>query len=227
MRPRICVTIATSDASEALRLVGELEPYADLFELRLDHLGDTAGLEDVVESTDRPMIATNRPSWEGGLFEGSEGERVRTLLDACSLGFEYADVELRAPDLDQVVEELRSMGVGVIVSSHDFEKTPGVGELRKTLRLIESHGADVAKIVGYARELGDNLTYLRFLSEEAGGRRLVSFGMGPDGVLSRVLCPLFGGYMTYASPGEGMEAAPGQMPVQRLVRIYELLGCLG
>jgi 3-dehydroquinate dehydratase len=47
--------------------------------------------------------------------------------------------------------------------------------------------------------------------------------MGAAGQLSRVLCPLVGGYFTYASIEEGMESADGQITVKSLKEIYRIL----
>jgi 3-dehydroquinate dehydratase len=52
---------------------------------------------------------------------------------------------------------------------------------------------------------------------------MVSFAMGPLGLASRVLCPLIGGYFTYASLGEGKESAPGQLTVDQLKGIYRMM----
>ncbi len=70
-------------------------------------------------------------------------------------------------------------------------------------------------MVTTARSLEDNLTVLRLISEFP-GVRLVSFAMGPLGVVSRVLCPLVGGDFTYASIEKGKESAQGQITVRDL-----------
>ncbi|MCK4579972.1 MAG: type I 3-dehydroquinate dehydratase, partial [Dehalococcoidia bacterium] len=54
--------------------------------------------------------------------------------------------------------------------------------------------------------------------------RVVSFAMGPVGLVSRVLCPLVGGYFTYASLEAGRESAPGQITARELRRVYQMLG---
>jgi 3-dehydroquinate dehydratase len=51
----------------------------------------------------------------------------------------------------------------------------------------------------------------------------VSFAMGPSGITSRILSPLLGGYLTYASLGEGKESAPGQVTVSELTKIYRMM----
>ncbi len=48
--------------------------------------------------------------------------------------------------------------------------------------------------------------------------------MGPLGFASRVLCPLVGGYFTYASIERGKESASGQITVRELKKLYEMVG---
>jgi 3-dehydroquinate dehydratase len=44
------------------------------------------------------------------------------------------------------------------------------------------------------------------------------------GQISRVLCPLAGGYFTYASVAAGKESAEGQITAGELRKIYGMLG---
>jgi 3-dehydroquinate dehydratase type I len=53
--------------------------------------------------------------------------------------------------------------------------------------------------------------------------KIVSFAMGPLGMLSRVLSPLVGGEFTYASVEPDRESAPGQLAVVDLRKIYDLI----
>jgi 3-dehydroquinate dehydratase/shikimate dehydrogenase len=47
--------------------------------------------------------------------------------------------------------------------------------------------------------------------------------MGTAGALSRVLSPLAGGYLTYASIGIGSASAPGQLSLEAMRSIYRTL----
>jgi 3-dehydroquinate dehydratase-1 len=47
--------------------------------------------------------------------------------------------------------------------------------------------------------------------------------MGEQGQVSRILCPLAGGYFTYASIESGRESADGQLTVKEMREIYRLL----
>ena len=69
----------------------------------------------------------------------------------------------------------------------------------------------------------DNLSILQLI-QEFPQARLVSFAMGTMGAASRILCPVVGGDLTYASIGKGGESAEGQMTVRELINIYQIMG---
>ena len=46
--------------------------------------------------------------------------------------------------------------------------------------------------------------------------------MGERGLISRLLAPKYGGYLTFASLASGQESAPGQPTVQQLCSLFRL-----
>jgi 3-dehydroquinate dehydratase type I len=68
----------------------------------------------------------------------------------------------------------------------------------------------------------DNLATLQIIKDFP-QKKVVSFAMGALGQISRVLCPMVGGYFTYASIEEGKESAAGQITVKDLREIYRML----
>ncbi len=220
MKPQICVAVTGRDTEQIIaRLCGLQHP--DLIEIRLDHRMEPIDLSRVRESTATPLIATNRPEYQGGLSKEPEESRLATLYSACDAGFEYADVELAAPSLGDAVKRIQDLGSRCIVSHHDFKATTNLEELERMHAEAKSIGADVVKLVGTAKRYGDNMAYLSYLSGNPGN---VSFGMGRYGVPSRVMSPLVGGAFTYASTGEGEESASGQLTLSRMREIYEAMG---
>jgi 3-dehydroquinate dehydratase type I len=212
---------------EALSLIEKTEKLKiGLIEIRLDEFEEIDRLSDIVNWTKTPLIATSRSLKEGGKFKGSEEERKEILLNAAKAGFKYIDVELSMPLLQETIKELRKYDVKIIISFHDFEKTPGIDKLKSILNQEVSYGADVCKIVTTAKKFEDNLTIFNFLNEESKRVKLVSFAMGEYGKISRVLSPFFGSYFTFASLEKGRETAPGQLTVYELKSIYETLGLL-
>jgi 3-dehydroquinate dehydratase-1 len=197
----------------------EVEPLVDLFEVRIDLIGDS--WVDLAKSIKQPWIACNRMADEGGRWTGSEARRIEQLLRAIELGASIVDIELKAKNLENIVPVIKKRAQ-CLISSHDLEKTASLDEMKEVVRQQLKAGADIAKMVTTARSLEDNLTVLRLISEFP-GVRLVAFAMGPLGAVSRVLCPLVGGDFTYTSIEKGKESAQGQMTVKDLSQIYEMM----
>lgn len=222
--PKICVPITARSPSQAVDIIRSVQPYGpDLLELRLDYMDSPGNLQRVRDVTDLPLIATNRSRDQGGLSSSPEADRLAILLKACDVGFNYVDLELTTDSINDVAEEVKAHGARLIISYHDFNGTPPFKDLNKIMHEELSLGADVCKIVGTSKSLHDSLTYLNFLDANTDGK-LVCFGMGEHGVISRVLSPLFGGMFTFASVRAGLESAPGQLTIADLKEVYRLLG---
>ena len=217
MTARICVSILPKTVPEALRLIEKAEEAnADFIELRLDYLNNSREFADLVAHGKTPKIATDKSS-------RTETEQ-QMLLSAAKSGFEYVDVELSTPQLEDLVKEFKALGAKPIVSFHKFNASLGISELNSILKKEIASGAEVCKIVTTAKRIEDNLTTLTFTSTASSKAKLVCFCMGELGKVSRLLSPLFGGFFTFASLERGNETASGQMTIQEMKAAYELLG---
>ncbi|MBI2328910.1 MAG: type I 3-dehydroquinate dehydratase [Chloroflexi bacterium] len=214
-KPRICAVIINND----LAAVKAVEPLVDLFEVRIDLIGD--GWQELAKQFQKPWIACNRSAEEGGGWQGNEARRVEKLLQAIELGADTVDIELGTRNLEKIVAMVKKR-TKCLLSFHDLEKTPALDEMKEVVQRQLKSGADICKVVTTAREFGDNLTTLQLISEFP-GVRLVSFAMGALGSLSRVLCPLVGGDFTYASIETGKESAQGQITVKDLRNTYQII----
>ena len=214
-RPTICATIVDND----LDGVKSVATFVDLFEVRIDMIGD--GWQEVVTELKKPWIACNRRADEGGCWQGSESDRVDELLCAVDLGAHLIDIELQTKKLKQVVTLIKKRAK-CLLSVHNFVETPSLDLMKEVVQKELSAGADIAKVVTTALKFEDNLVVLRLISEFSQAR-VVSFAMGPLGLVSRILCPLVGGYFTYTSMATGKESAPGQPRAGDLRALYEVI----
>ena len=215
-KPRICATIIDNN----LKAVKEVEPLVDLFEVRIDLIGDD--WQELVGQLNKPWIACNRSANEGGKWEGNEARRIEKLLQAIELGAETIDIELGTKNLGNIIRLVKRR-TKCLLSFHDLEKTPTFDNMKQIVNKQAEAGADICKMVTTAQSFEDNLRVLQLIAEFP-TTKLVSFAMGPLGTVSRVLCPLVGGDFTYASIGKGKESAPGQVTVRDLTKIYEMVG---
>lgn len=222
---KICVSIANDSVSEALASAKAVENAADVIEIRLDALKNPE-VKPFTEQLTKPVLFTNRAKWEGGLFPGDEKSRISLLLDAVDAKTAYVDIELQA-DREyhgEILAAAKKSGTEVIVSWHHFDETPTTQELISVFQMMYRSGADIGKIVTMAH---GHLDVLRVLDLQVQAAEtnfpLIAFCMGTPGAISRIATLDLGGYMTYAAPEPGKQAAPGQVAITDLRSIFEKL----
>jgi 3-dehydroquinate dehydratase-1 len=187
--------------------------------VRIDLVG--SGWREVAAGLKKPWIACNRRAEEGGKWRGSESARIRELLSAIKLGASIIDIELAAPGVEKVVKEIRDRAE-CLLSYHNTKETPPLKKMKEIVKNQIDAGADICKVVTTARSFADNLAVLQLIKEFP-KTRVVAFAMGAAGQISRVLCPLAGGYFTYASIEAGRESAEGQITAGELRKIYGMM----
>ena len=209
----ICVSIGDVTFEECLAALEKTE----FAEIRIDTMAVDA--EDIRTIFSRPkrLIATCRPGTK------SDEERKALLSEAVAAGASYIDIEAEAGDAfkKNLVEKARKRGCRVIVSHHDFEKTPSRADLERIIERSFEDGADIVKIACRVLSHADNARLLGLLD---GTRSLIVLGMGPLGKISRIVAPFLGSPFTYASPVPGKETAEGQIDLETLREIFRSLG---
>jgi len=221
-KPRICVSVGKKNTDDVQTLIKRIESDADVIEIRLDCL-DTIELSPLTQTTDTPLLFTNRPVWEGGNFSGDEDVRITSLLEALRLNCEYIDLELRAPAKShlQVMSAAENSSSQIILSWHNFDMTPSHQELLTIMEKMVDQSAHIGKIVTMAHDYHDVLRVLQL--QEAAAKidfPLIAFCMGSAGVISRLATLELGGYMTYCAVDKDEATAPGQLSLDTLREIY-------
>ena len=207
---------------------------AKLLEWRLDALAEEdaglASIRQLLEETPATAIATIRAESEGGTWAGDETDRI-SLLEAIGTGSHpprYIDLELgawnRSANLRQKVmlaidhdTQVRDVETKLILSSHEFSGRPN-DLMHRVAQMIECDQCAIAKVVWRARSLRDNLEAFDLLSSRA--KPMIALCMGEFGLMSRVLAPKFGGFLTFAAVEQGGGTAPGQPTVTELRTTY-------
>jgi 3-dehydroquinate dehydratase/shikimate dehydrogenase len=218
-RTAIAVSLTEETTGALAARMAALSTQADLFEVRADFVRDL-DLPTLRRAATVPLLITCRPEGEGGRWPDADPLGRRALLrQAVEMGFELVDVEARA-GFDEIVEA--KAGRGLVLSWHDFDRTPA--DLDRIYEGMAARRPDVVKIAVFARSVADLGRLLAFASRRASapGPRLVALAMGPLGVASRVLGGRYGAPFTFASPENGCEAAPGQLPAQALADVYRV-----
>src|SRR5271157_2580820 len=212
---KLCASIIGTD----IAAVKKIEPIVDLFEVRIDLIGD--GWTEVARQLKKPWIACNRMVEEGGKWNGNEARRIERLLQAVELGAKIVDIEYNAKNVDNIIRLIKKRA-DCLLSFHDFQKTPALDVLKQTVNKELKAGADICKVVTTAQTFEDNLVAMRLYSEFP-GTKMVAFTMGTQGFISRIMAPLIGAHFTYGAVRKGTESAPGQLPVSDMLAVYEMV----
>lgn len=159
----------------------------------------------------------------GGLYKGDEDSRVELLNRCIDAGASYIDIELNSPksSLEFLRKKIDQTSAQLIISQHDFQKTPSSDELIETVEKMREAGADIGKLITTASSPDDNMIMLVVLQYAVKkGFPLIGFCMGEAGGVSRVITCEFGGYMTYCCKDTLTATAPGQIDAKTMVEIY-------
>ncbi|XP_022132958.1 bifunctional 3-dehydroquinate dehydratase/shikimate dehydrogenase, chloroplastic [Momordica charantia] len=195
---------------------------ADLVEIRLDSLkifNPHEDLKTLIKESHVPTLFTYRPKWEGGQYDGDENQRRDALRLAMKLGADYIDVELQvAKEFIDSIRQEKPENFKVIVSSHNYRKTPSLEDLGSLVADIQASGADIVKIATTALDITDVARMLQILVHSQ--VPIIGLVMSDRGFISRILCPKFGGYLTFGTLEKGIVSAPGQPTVEDLLDLY-------
>jgi 3-dehydroquinate dehydratase/shikimate dehydrogenase len=207
--PSYFVTLTHGAWEEALACARSLPPEA-MAEVRLD-LFPGEDPEEMIRGLGRRCLVTCRRKEEGGAWEGGEAERLEVLAQAARSRPAWLDLEWELP-VPEVLAASRSH-LRLLRSVH---VAPGVLDLEA--RMEDLPDGDAFKWVGHAGRLADNARIKACLGR-ARDREvpLSAFLMGAKGLPSRCLQFAWGGAFTYAAPDDAPAAAPGQVPLWRMM----------
>lgn len=218
---KICVPVGAAEFDELLALCERAANVADVVELRLDYLRevDFEKLISVIRSIPCQTLLTFRPKKQGGKSDANLEERLQFWSKAKSLPASFFDFEL---DLAQALKDEKEINwQRVIVSHHDFEKTPD--DLETLYERMSNTPARIIKIATQANDIADCLAHFRLLERaKKEGRELIPIAMGEAGKITRILAPSRGAFLTYAALDEAQANAPGQITAKDLREIYRI-----
>ena len=222
MANKTCVTLAESSPAKLRLRLGQALKRSDYAELRFDFMAPIKVpiALDLVKKDLKRCICTLRPRKEGGKFSGGEKNRISILKLIAEYNPYLLDVEYntirKSKDLRQYLKRTKT---SLLVSWHDFKKTPEENLLRIKLKQMSKFSRNV-KIVTSAKTIGDSMKVLSLYKNLPKDHRLVAFAMGDSGRMSRILCTQFGSPYTYVSLGKPV--APGQFSLDEVKSIFKL-----
>ncbi len=221
MNYKTCASIAEKTPNKLTKQIKKGLKKSDYIEVRFDFLKPEKVpevLEKIKKDLNR-MVCTLRPKSEGGVFSGTEKERISILKLIAEYNPFLLDVEYNTlKKNNHLVKYIKETKTNLLVSWHDFKKTPTLSKLKSQLAQMSKFSKNV-KIVTTAKNTNDSTTILQLYSKK-GKTNLIAFSMGESGRISRILCLHLGSPYTYVSLGKAV--APGQFSVDEVKKISKL-----
>ncbi|MEI8364918.1 MAG: shikimate dehydrogenase [Parachlamydiaceae bacterium] len=217
----ICVVITGPSFEEAHRQISQALEDADLVELRLDCFTslDIRALEKLRSQFTLPMLFTLRSQSQGGNYTQTEENRLEDIRLLASLKPEYLDLEFHVPS--SFVQEISSQypEIKIILSYHNFTETPL--DLEGLYQEMQKTPAFYYKIAVTPQHCLDTMRLLCW-TKSCNTGNLNVVGMGDHGQISRILGPVVGCPITYATIDENSSysTALGQLSAKTLVERY-------
>lgn len=235
-RPQVCMPLVARTEQQLMREAEAiLAAKPDIVEWRADFLDEVENIPAVVrllnnlrnKLNDYPIIFTCRIDQEGGyrkIEENLRFELIKKVIQTRQV--DIVDIELINGEekIKEILEAAKKNGIYIILSNHDFEKTPPVETIVERLIKAQELGADIAKIAVMPNSTADvlNLLYATNIVKEKHVQiPLITISMSEKGLISRIAGGMFGSSVTF---GAGKQAsAPGQISVSELKSVLEIL----
>lgn len=234
--PLVCLPLVAKQKTDLLDQAAELKKLdPDLFEWRIDaydQVEDVAACIDGLKALraviqNIPLIFTCRINLEGGFKPIPQEARLKLIEAAVGAGdLDIVDIEMcNEPEfVESVKRATKAHGAKLILSYHNFDRTPEETFIHDKLVQAQEMGADISKV---AVMPGDYEDVLRLLGATLKARThtvkvpIVTMSMAVEGVVTRLAGGLFGSDITFAIGKES--SAPGQIPIGDLRQAMKVL----
>ena len=234
--PKIIVPIIGKTEAELIDEVQFLQSIDfDVLEWRVDHFIHVDNLNTVKLVAkkiadllpNKPILFTFRTANEGGAKPWTLTSYIQLNKEmACSGLIDLIDVEMFIGDdyVKNIINVAHKHQVFVVVSNHDFEKTPSKSDIVYRIKKMQELGADIPKIAVMPNTEDDVLTLLAATTEmkkKHSTTPIITMSMAGLGAVSRIAGSTFGSAMTFGAAKNA--SAPGQLDVKQLRYILDAL----
>ena len=168
MKYKTCISIAENSPKKIKNKLKDSLKKSDYVEVRLDFLKAKQVPEtlEIIKTDLKKIVCTLRPTNEGGKFTGTEKERVAILKLIAEYNPFLLDVEFNTLNKNKELSKyLKSTKTKLLVSWHDFKKTPKTVELKNKIKKMTKFSNNV-KIVSTAKSVDDATRMLELYNKK-------------------------------------------------------------
>lgn len=224
---QICVPVCERSLPELEQALARAAKVGDIIEIRLDCLDDPSlerlgHIVSLISGLGRAVIITFRLREQGGQGDANFSSRQQFWHTYSHLfKAEFLDLELDlAQNFVSAATSFREWN-RVICSHHDFAGVPA--DLEQIYERMDETPARLLKIAVQANDITDCIPVFQLLDRaRREGREMIAIAMGTAGIVTRILGPSRGAFLTYGALETESATAPGQLTAEELRGLYRI-----
>jgi 3-dehydroquinate dehydratase-1 len=203
---KICTPVMGKTLNEFLKNLDKVQEVSSMVELRVDGMN----------LTKKDLLLIRKRVKKEAILTSRNKENILMALD---LGFNLIDIDFSMISGLDLSEKMKKK---IILSFHDFKKTPGVNRLKLLVDQMRKFNTGMIKIATVVKNDRDIKNLFQILINKKENEKIIIIGMGKRGQITRIFGPLLGSFLTFASTPFG-GSAPGQIDIEKMKNIYKLL----
>ncbi len=226
----LTVPLQKKRITDISKTIKELPREVEAYEVWIDHIVKSdlkteliaEAVQEWLSLTDKKLIVVCKDPLEKGSFSGENFEKIQLLQAAAEAGAHYIDLGLHAGA--EAIEELRKTKKKskLIISHHDFEKTPNDKQLIKLIEKMRKYQPDVLKLATMVHEPKDAERLMELAMKlKAEKNKHIILGMGPLGVTTRILSDQIENELNFVTLES--KTAPAQLSLEQAVQFRSVI----
>lgn len=211
----ICIPIKKSSTKSLLTALKKAQKHGDIVEIWFDEIKDLneQNIKQIFKIKTKPFLykITNSTN------------KLNKIIEQGIKYIEYIDFDIETPTTVITNTKKNFPKSKIIISYHNFKKTPEDKDLKKLTSKMLRKGADIVKIATFAKDHADSIRVLKLLEGLTKNKqKAICICMGKNGQITRATGHLFGNYLMFAPVSESEKTAKGQYTVAELRKIQNL-----
>ncbi|MFA6528220.1 MAG: type I 3-dehydroquinate dehydratase [Candidatus Gracilibacteria bacterium] len=224
--PLYCLPIKARTMKDLEEKILEGVVFADIIEIWLCELKDMdlEFLKNLQSKIKKPFLYVLKPKNENGKFVGTHKQKVELLIKSLDYGASYVDIGVKTNKIliKKLIREAKKKKVKVIISYHNFKKTPSSGAFRALYLKMKNLNPDIIKFATYINKPNDIASLFNLIiRSQKESQPIITLGMGEKGKITRILAPKLGNYLYYAPIRQKYTTADGQMTYTELINYWK------
>jgi 3-dehydroquinate dehydratase-1 len=226
----LTVPLQYKRASDISKIIKKLPEEVEAYEVWIDQFMKTdlkasvisSAVQEWLELSKKKLIVVCKDPEEHGGFSGSTSQKLKLLQAAAAAGAHYVDLGFHSG-----AKALETLKKGkkkskLIISHHDFEKTPDIQTLEKLAEKMGHFKPDVLKLATMVHEPEDTERLMELavkLKEEK--QKHIILGMGQLGVTTRIFSDQIGNEFNFVTLES--KTAPGQLSLEQALQFRSVI----